>query len=80
MRVFVRVTSQRRWSDNNSWPDRRLPVEGEDVTISSSWRMLVDISPPSLGRIFVYGELMFRDNQDYNFTASLVREMVCGIE
>ena len=50
-----------------------LPKKGEDVAIASSWRMLLDISPPPLSRVFVYGELEFEDERDYNFTANLVR-------
>jgi len=40
--------------------------------------MLMDISPPRLGRVFIFGELTFQDNQDYNLTASLVRERLGG--
>ena len=64
--------SQRRWSDPTSWPDDELPKEGEDVTILATWRMLVDISPPPLGIVTVYGELEFEDERDYNFTAKTV--------
>lgn len=70
--MFTDSFSQRRWSDPNSWPSGELPREGEEVTISSRWRMLVDISPPPLGRVIVLGELMFEDERDYNFTANLV--------
>jgi hypothetical protein len=67
------MCSQRRWSDPDSWPSRELPREGEEVTISSRWRMLVDISPPPLRRVIVLGELRFEDQRDYNFTANLVK-------
>ncbi len=69
---YVCVARQRRWSEPDSWPKGRLPVEGEEVTISSRWRMLVDITPPPLASVFVFGELKFEDSQDYNFTANLV--------
>ena len=67
--------SYRRWSDPDSWVNTtlgRAPVEGEDVVIESSWRMLVDISPPPLGKVEVLGEMKFEDERDYNFTAALV--------
>lgn len=35
--------------------------------------MLVDIAPPPLGLVLVYGELEFEDERDYNFTAKTVR-------
>ena len=44
--------------------------------INSSWRMLLDVNPPSLGRVFVYGELKFEDERDYNFTAALVSHIL----
>lgn len=66
---------QRRWSDPTSWPSGRLPAEGEEVTVSSRWRMLLDITPPTLGKVYIYGELMFEDQRDYNFTADLVRTL-----
>ena len=50
----------------------RAPTDGEDVVINSSWRMLLDVSPLSLGKVFVYGELKFEDERDYNITADLV--------
>ena len=34
--------------------------------------MLVDVSPPPLGRVEVFGEMKFEDERDYNFTAALV--------
>ncbi len=53
--VCVCVARQRRWSEPDSWPEGRLPVEGEEVTVSSKWRMLVDITPPPLASVFVFG-------------------------
>ena len=75
MCVCVCSCSYGQWSDDNSWVNTtlgRAPIEGEDVVINSSWRMLLDVNPPSLGKVFVYGELKFEDESDYNFTADLV--------
>lgn len=63
--------SYRLWSNTSSWPNGILPAEGEDVTIEGTWRMLLDISPPPLGIVYVFGELKFYD-QDVNFTANTV--------
>ena len=62
----------RRWSDNSSWTNGQPPRAGDDVTILPQWHMLVDVTPPPLGRVFVRGELQFEDGRDYNFTADLV--------
>ena len=42
------------------------------MVIYSKWRMLLDISPPSLGKVYIFGELKFADEMDLNFTADLV--------
>ena len=34
--------------------------------------MLLDVTPPTLGMVYVLGELNFEDERDYNFTANLV--------
>ena len=73
--LSMKPCRQRRWSDPNSWPSGELPREGENVTISSRWRMLVDISPPPLSVVIVLGELTFEDERDYNFTANLVNSV-----
>ena len=49
------------------------------MTISSRWRMLMDVTPPPLGYVIVLGELMFEDQRDYNFTANLVRVCMCVV-
>ena len=45
------------WSDPASWPAGRLPAAGEDVTIAASLNMVLDVSPPPLGRLDVLGRL-----------------------
>ena len=44
------------------------------MVILAQWRMLLDVTPPTLGRVFVHGQLVFEDERDYNFTAKLVRK------
>ena len=34
--------------------------------------MLLDITPPTLNRLFVFGELEFEDGRDYNLSAKVV--------
>lgn len=52
----------RRWSDVNSWPNKTLPVEGQDVEIESGWNMLYDIEEsPKFNMIEINGRLTFED-------------------
>ena len=45
-----------RWSDPATWGGR-VPRAGDDVTIPASRRVLLDVTPPVLGRLDVVGEL-----------------------
>lgn len=38
--------------------------------------MLLDVTPPPLENVYIYGELVFEDHSDYNFTANLVSRTV----
>lgn len=49
------------WSDPSSWPSGAVPVAGQDVLINSTMNILLDISPPRIGRLTVLGRLAFRD-------------------
>ena len=46
-----------RWSDSESWPDRRVPAAGADVVIPEGTRILLDVSPPELRSLVVRGTL-----------------------
>lgn len=53
---------QDRWSDPISWPGGFLPLEGDDVLIPENQLVLLDVSPPSLARLRVYGQLTISDD------------------
>lgn len=52
---------QALWSDHAAWPGRSLPQEGDDVIIQEGDNMLLDISPPALGNLRIYGQLLLTD-------------------
>lgn len=58
-----------RWSDPAIWPGGALPVAGADVSIPAGQNVLLDISPPPLGRITINGELVFSDDLDLSLSA-----------
>lgn len=49
------------WSSPSSWPSGTVPVVGQDVVINSTMNILLDVSPPTLGRLTVLGRLAFQD-------------------
>jgi hypothetical protein len=61
-------TPIRLWSDIASWDDiGRIPIDGDDVVIEPSWRMVYDIpveEAPRLTSLQINGELTFLDGAD----------------
>ena len=54
-----------RWSDPATWPDRKVPGEGDAVTIGRDLHVVLDIDPPALRSLTVDGKLSFADER-YN--------------
>src|SRR5215470_2806355 len=48
---------QSRWSDPKSWPDGKVPREGEAVTIGKDQNVVLDVSPPALRSLTIKGKL-----------------------
>ncbi len=42
-----------RWSDPASWPNRKVPVAGDKVTIGRDKNVVLDVSPPALGGLSI---------------------------
>ncbi|CDW80878.1 ipt tig domain containing protein [Stylonychia lemnae] len=56
----------RRWSDPSSWPNGKVPTDGENVVIEAGWNMLYDVqnsAGPILKMLQINGRLTF-DNED----------------
>ena len=53
-----------RWSDPRSWPDRKVPREGEAVTIGKDQNLVLDVSPPALRSLTIKGRLSFSNARD----------------
>jgi|GEM_PF-127336 len=53
-----------RWSDPKSWPDGKVPREGDAVTIGRDRDIVLDVSPPWLRSLTVNGKLSFADDRD----------------
>ena len=55
-----REAAPERWSDPATWGGR-LPRAGENVVVPRGRRIVLDVSPPPLGRLEVEGELSVAD-------------------
>ncbi|MCU0493382.1 MAG: right-handed parallel beta-helix repeat-containing protein [Chloroflexaceae bacterium] len=60
-----------RWSNPATWPNGRVPAQGEMVTIPAGKTVLLDVSPPALRSIQLDGTLLF-DNRDLNLTLNYI--------
>jgi hypothetical protein len=60
------------WSDPATWPDRKVPVAGDKVTIEKGKDVVLDVSPPALGSLTINGKLSFADNKDLELTTEWI--------
>lgn len=60
-----------RWSAVNTWLNDEPPVEGDSVIIPEDQMILMDVSPPRLFWLQVFGKLVF-DRTDLNLDATYI--------
>ncbi len=75
--------SASRWSDPATWPNRKVPVAGDKVTIGRDKDVILDVSPPALGGLSIDGKLTFSNDADLELTAEWVMvhgELAIGTE
>ncbi len=63
---------QSRWSDPASWPDGKVPREGDAVTIARDKDIVLDVSPPWLRSLTINGKLSFSDKRDLALTTDWI--------
>src|SRR5689334_5249683 len=68
----TRAVKQARWSDAATWPNRKVPVAGEKVTIEKGKDVVLDVSPPPLNSLTIEGKLSFADNKDLELTTEWI--------
>ena len=60
------------WSDPATWPDRKVPVAGDKVTIAQGKEVVLNVSPPALGSLSIEGKLSFANNADLELTTEWI--------
>ncbi|MGH9241516.1 MAG: G8 domain-containing protein, partial [Vicinamibacterales bacterium] len=60
------------WSDRATWPNGKVPVAGDKVTIAAGKAVVLDVSPPALGGLTVDGKLSFANNRDLELTTEWI--------
>jgi cell migration-inducing and hyaluronan-binding protein len=60
------------WSDPATWPNGKVPVAGDQVTIAKGRDVLLDVSPPALGGLTIDGRLSFANTRDLELTTEWI--------
>jgi cell migration-inducing and hyaluronan-binding protein len=66
------ATKQTLWSDPATWPDHKVPVAGDKVTIERGKDVVLDVSPPGLHGLTVDGKLSFSNKADLELTSEWI--------
>ena len=53
----VPLAQPMRWSDSATWPNHKVPVAGDKVTIGKDKDVVLDVSPPPLDGLSIDGKL-----------------------
>ncbi len=61
-----------RWSDPDTWPNRKVPAEGDKVIIGKDKNVLLDVSPPALAGLSIDGKLSFSNDADLELTTEWI--------
>jgi cell migration-inducing and hyaluronan-binding protein len=71
------------WSHPDTWPNRKVPVAGDKVTIGRDKEVILDVSPPALGGLSIDGKLTFANDADLELTTEWIMlhgELAIGSE
>src|SRR5690606_1530831 len=61
-----------KWSDPATWPNNKLPADGEKVVIAKDKHVILDVSPPPLGGLSIDGKLVFPNDVDLALTTEWI--------
>jgi hypothetical protein len=71
------------WSNPATWPNSKVPVAGDKVTIGRDKEVILDVSPPALGGLSIDGKLTFANDADLELTTEWIMlhgELAIGSE
>jgi len=65
-------TKPTNWSDPATWPNKKVPAAGDQVTIERGKDVVLDVSPPALHGLSIDGKLSFSDKADLELTTEWI--------
>src|SRR5687768_16321060 len=60
------------WSAPATWPNGKVPVAGDKVTIPAGKEVVLDVSPPALNGLTIDGKLSFANTRDLELTTEWI--------
>ena len=66
------ATKATKWSDPATWPNRKVPVAGDKVTIDAGKEVVLDVNTPPLNGLTIDGKLSFANNKDVELTTEWI--------
>jgi cell migration-inducing and hyaluronan-binding protein len=79
----AQTAQQSLWSDPATWPNHKVPVAGDKVTIGRDKDVILDVSPPALLGLSIDGKLSFANDADLELTTEWIMlhgELAIGSE
>src|SRR5580704_10396106 len=61
-----------KWSDPATWPNRKVPVAGDKVTIDAGKEVVLDVNTLPLNGLTINGKLSFADKKDLELTTEWI--------
>ena len=61
---FIKETFVRYWSNVTQWPEGRLPIAGENVTVNGNWTIIMDIDPAAYEFLTIDGDVIIENTED----------------
>ncbi|HEX5285174.1 MAG TPA: G8 domain-containing protein [Bryocella sp.] len=61
-----------KWSNPATWPNRKVPVAGDKVTIDAGKEVVLDVNTPPLNGLTIEGKLSFADDKDLELTTEWI--------
>src|SRR5215813_5359908 len=61
-----------KWSDPATWPNRKVPVAGDKVTIDAGKDVVLDVNTPPLNGLTINGKLSFANTADVELTTEWI--------
>src|SRR5689334_11929034 len=61
-----------KWSDADTWPNRKVPVAADKVTIDAGKDVVLDVNTPPLNGLTINGKLSFANTADVELTTEWI--------